>query len=84
MSRKLYTVAAIQTLFDFYTERGGEIIQVDCGGVGLGTVICIADGLKSAVIQEVYLNEWSSGHTVTLYKTLPKKYIKLMEEIQPC
>lgn len=80
MARKLYTISAIQTLFDFYTEHGGEVIQVDGGGVGLGTVICIADGLKSAVIQEVYLNEWNSGHTVTLYKTLPKKYIKMLED----
>lgn len=81
MSRKLYTTAAVQSLIDFYTGRGGEVIQVDEGGVGLGTVVCIADGLKSAVINEVYLNEWSSGHTVTLYKKLPKKYAKMMEEV---
>jgi hypothetical protein len=32
--------------------------------------------LKACVIQERYLNPWSSGHSVRFYNELPKKYAK--------
>ena len=34
------------------------------------------------IFKDVYLNEWSSTHSIRKYKKLPKKYIKLLEEYE--
>ena len=74
----------IGKLIDKYIDNGGTYIELYEGVLGYGTIIlCDNTGkLKQFVIQEKYLNEWSSYHTITTYnkRGLPKKYEKDLEE----
>jgi hypothetical protein len=74
-----YTNEAVQDLINAYVNRDGEVIEVVEGCLGYGTTICSAYGCKYAVIQEVFLNSWSSTHTIKMYNKLPKKYENLLE-----
>lgn len=78
---KIYTNKVVQDVIDNYLKKDGEIIEVIEGSLGYGTTICIGNGLKSTIIQEVFLNHWSSGHTIRMYNKLPKKYEKLLEKV---
>lgn len=78
-TKTLYSLQAVQNHIEKYNSIGGEVIEAVEGSLGYGTTICTADGKKSTVIQEVFINEWSSSHTITLYNKLPKKYEKLLE-----
>jgi hypothetical protein len=73
-TKTIYSLKAVQSLLEKYSAVDGEIIEAIEGTLGHGTTICTAHGKKSAVIQEVFINSWSSGHTITLYNKLPKKY----------
>ena len=75
---KLYTCSAVENLFAKYDEIGGICYEVIPGTLGYGLTICMADGYKSAVITEEYLNQWSSAHKVRFYNVLPKKYAKMI------
>lgn len=77
--RKLYTSGAIQELADYYIKNGGEVFEVIEGTLGWGTTVMVREGWKSTVVQEVYVNEWSSGHTVTSYNKLPRKYQAMID-----
>lgn len=59
-------------------RKGGAIITLHEGGVGLGTILCIAEGCKTSLIEEVYLNEWSSTHRIRMFSKIPKKYLDLI------
>ena len=80
MKQSTYTNEAVENLFERYIERDGEITEVIEGSLGYGTTICTAHGCKSAVIQEVFVNSWSSTHTIRMYNKLPKKYINLLNK----
>jgi hypothetical protein len=75
---KLYTNTAIDNLISWYELQGGDMTQITEGSLGHGLLILRADGFKSVVVQEVYINEWSSGHKVTRYNVLPKKYQEML------
>jgi hypothetical protein len=72
---KLYTIEACEKLIHHYIEHNGEIKTLEEGCLGLGKLLLTAPSLKTIVIQEVYINEWSSGHKVRIYKKTPKKYL---------
>lgn len=74
-----YTLEACENLINRYYELGGEVVTLEEGCLGLGLVMCYGDGLKTTIIQEVYLNPWSSGHTIRMYKKMPKKYEQMLE-----
>lgn len=74
----IYSNKVVQDVIDNYIKKDGEVTEVIEGCLGYGTTICIGDGLKSTIIQEVFLNSWSSGHTIRMYNKLPKKYEKLL------
>jgi hypothetical protein len=76
---KIYTLKACENLMQKFVDLGGEVLTVKEGCLGLGTTICFAEGKKTAVIQEVFLNAWSCGHTIRMYNKLPKKYEKMIE-----
>jgi len=77
---KHYRLSAVEDLINRYVERGGEVaIEIVEGSLGYGTTICFGDGLKTAVIQERFQNEWSSTHTITMYNKLPKKYQLMLD-----
>ena len=73
---KLYTLAACELLIDKYVnEFKGESTTIREGVLGLGTVLLhSAKGKKYILITEIYLNAWSSGHTIRMYNKIPKKY----------
>lgn len=72
---RLYSIKQIERLIQRYGQYPNpETIEIESGVLGFGTTILLADGCKSAVIKEVFINEWSSGHSVRLYNELPKKY----------
>jgi hypothetical protein len=80
MKNNLYSLSACEKLISKYLEIGGETKIIQEGSLGLGTVICFADGKKTAIIQEVFLNSWSSGHKVTMYNKTPKKYLNIINQ----
>lgn len=75
-----YDLEACENLIQRYYEKGGETVTIEEGCLGLGLVICYGDGLKTAIIKEVYLNEWSSTHTIRMYNKMPKKYEAMIDE----
>lgn len=78
---KLYSCTACQQVIDKYIEKGGEIAEITPGTLGYGTTICYGDGLKTTIIQEVYVNEWSSAHKIRQYNKMPKKYESILENL---
>lgn len=79
---KSYTLESLERLIQHYTDRGGQSVTLAEGGVGLGTVILFCDKLKTIVINEFFLNPWSSGHTIRMYNKIPKKYKEMLEKYE--
>lgn len=77
----MYTLSACEDVMNKYYETGGEVITLEEGVLGLGLVVCFGDGLKTCIIQERYLNEWSSGHTIRFYNKMPKKYATMIDNL---
>ena len=77
----IYTLSACEKLMEKNMVNHGENYHIKGGSLGLGLIICQAPGKKTAIIQETYLNAWSSGHTIRLYNKTPQKYQKLIEKI---
>lgn len=75
-----WNIEDIQRLFTQYADNGGEVREIREGVLGYGTTICFGHNLKTTVIQEIPLNEWSSGHTVRMYNKCPKKYQQYINE----
>lgn len=78
---KLYTLDACERLMEQYADNGGETYTLEEGTLGLGLVACVGNGLKTAIITEVYLNEWSSGHKIRFYNETPKKYQMMLDAV---
>ena len=76
---KLYSCSAIDNLIKQYNDVGGTAYEIEEGTLGYGLTVCVANGYKCAVIKEVPLNEWSSGHKVRFYNELPQKYANRIE-----
>ena len=70
----------INELIALYESKGGFYCQIKEGVLGFGKFILYGKGLKTAVVQEMYLNEWSSGHKMRFYNKTPKKYKKYTGE----
>ena len=79
---KLFTIRATQELIDKYVEKGGEMLTIDEGCLGVGNVILfdMTGKLKSFVIKEVYLNEWNSAQSIRGYNKLPDKYVQMIKD----
>lgn len=75
---KLYGLKVIEHLIDSYHKQGGEVIVIREGVLGYGDMVLTGDGLKTTVINERYINEWSSGHSIRLYNKVPKKYQQII------
>ena len=77
---KFYTLGTIEGLIKKYIDSGGEVSTLEEGSLGHGTsLLHNAPDKKVIVIKEVYLNSWSSGHTVRMHNRMPKKYEKALE-----
>ena len=76
----LYTYNAVQDLINRYVNKGGNFYEIEEGCLVQGLTICEAPGYKTAVIKEIYLNEWSSAQSVRFYNKTPKKYEKMIND----
>lgn len=79
---KLYSYRDAEELMNRYIEQGGDIHILDEGSLVYGLVICEGEGLKTAVIKEVYVSPWSSAQSIRMYNQTPKKYVKMIEEYE--
>ena len=84
--RALYSVELAADLIRDYLNNGGNVYALESGSLGFGLWICMAAGKKTAVIREVYINEWASAEKIRFYSKTPKKYAdkiaKNREEIE--
>lgn len=76
--KKLYSTEDVQEIIDVHRFNFGRIITIEEGSLGYGTMILFGEGLKTTIIKEVFLNEWSSVHTIRSYNKCPKKYEKYL------
>ena len=76
----LYTLKACDDIINKYINNGGEVIELEKGTLGYGLTVCFGEGLKTCIITEKYLNEWSSGHSIRFYNNTPKKYEQMIEK----
>lgn len=76
--KTLYDCDYIAHLISRYYDKGGEVITIEEGVLGYGLTIMFGDGLKTTIVKEVYINAWSSGHSVRMYRKTPKKYEKMI------
>lgn len=51
MKNNFYTLSACEKLISKYLEIGGETKIIQEGILGLGTVVCFANGKKTAIIK---------------------------------
>jgi hypothetical protein len=82
MKYTLYTLNACEELIDKYVnEFGGTSTQIEDGILGLGTLMLHgAPNKKSILIKETFINSWTSGHSVTMYNKIPKKYNEIISK----
>lgn len=78
---QLYDCTSVQELINKYLSRQGIIYTIDEGVLGHGTLVLSAPNCKYCIVQEVYLNEWSSGHKLRFYNNLPKKWEQAIDSI---
>lgn len=76
-----YSLEVVENLIYDYLEKGAEVVTIEQGSLGVGTVVCFGEGLKTSVIKEKYLNCWSSTHTIRMYNVMPKKYEILVDKV---
>ena len=77
----LYALSAVEQTINAWIAAGGQVDTVEEGTLGYGLTICHGDGLKTAVITEVPLNEWSSAHKIRFYNEMPKKYRQMLDDM---
>ena len=82
MAASLYALEAVEQTVNNWIEAGGEISTVEEGVLGWGLTICHGEGLRTAIIKEVPLNEWSSAHTIRIYNKMPKKYQAMLDDME--
>lgn len=75
----MYNYRQIDNLIAKYSNiENSEVIQTREGILGSGDWICTAPNKKTAIIKEIYVNEWCSTHIVKFYNKTPKKYINII------
>jgi len=75
----MYNYQQIDKLINRYSEiENSQTVQISEGVLGSGNWILTAPNKKTAIIKEVFVNSWSSTHTVKMYNKTPKKYLKFL------
>lgn len=75
----LYTGDSVKNLIEKYKEKNGLVFQMRETPIGYGDMILYGDNLKTTIIHEVVLNEWSSGYKIRMYNKFPEKYQKMLD-----
>jgi hypothetical protein len=77
----MYSYIEVDKLINRYLElENNEVLQTKEGILGSGNWICTAEGKRTAIITEVFVNSWKSTHTIKMYNKTPKKYLKILEQ----
>jgi len=75
----MYNYQQIDKLINRYSEiENSQTVQISEGVLGSGNWILTAPGKKTAIINEIFVNSWTSTHTVKMYNKTPKKYLKFL------
>ena len=75
----MYNYQQIDKLINRYSEiENSQTVQISEGVLGSGNWILTAPNKKTIIINEVFVNSWSSTHTVKMYNKTPKKYLKFL------
>lgn len=79
----LYSCSQVSDLIESYINKGGCMYEISEGTLGYGEIILYDNNnkLKTVIIKERYINEWSSGHSIRMYQKTPKKYQKILEGV---
>ena len=79
----IYSYKEIDRLIDRLIRRGYDCIQTQEGVLGSGNWICVSpdEHHLHVVVNEIYLNSWSSGHIIRRYRKLTKAHRKELEEL---
>jgi len=73
-----YNYQTVDKLINDYIENGGDAHQFAEGCLGSGN--WVLSGLYyKFVIKEIFISSWSSSHTITKYRKLPKEYQSIIE-----
>ena len=82
--RRLYSTTAVQKLMVQALEYNYDIRQFMPESLGVGGIALIApqEGWDNVIIEEKYLNEWSSGHTVRRCRKISARIQKLIEKFE--
>ena len=77
---KRYSYKAAEQAIEYLASMGYTPIQVDDGTLGIGHWIILAPDDKhyNVEIQEHYLNEWSSYHTIRNFDKVSKRIQALL------
>ena len=84
-TKKIDNLKTIYNLINKYYNAGGDVITLAEGCLGFGIMAFVNNGLnlKEFILEEYYINPWSSGHRLKVYPRggLPKKYLKMIDKI---
>lgn len=67
----------VKKLINRYLSSGGDCYTIE--GCLLDNYLLFGEKLKTIIIKEMYLNEWSSINTIRTYNNTPKKYKKVID-----
>lgn len=89
MKQAIYSVGETKKFIDHLVDKGWDCVCVAEGCCGIGDWICIApdDRHYNFIINEVYLNAWSSGQTVRRQAKLSKQNLARLnkaEQLELC
>lgn len=77
----MYSYKQVDSLINRYFDlENNEVVKIREGVLGSGDWLCTAEGKKTAVIKEIFVNSWYSTHTVRMYNKTPKKYLKFLSQ----
>ena len=79
-----YTVTVVESFLSKLSEMEYQLYQIQEGCLGCGDWICLPpdENHYGFEIREVYLNEWSSAHTVRRFSKVSRRQLKLINSIQ--
>ena len=81
MVKNLYTLRAVDKLItDAIEIYGAEVYTLE--GSLLDNFIITGEKIKTYIVKEVYLNEWSSAYNIRSYNEIPEKYKKVIDLIE--
>lgn len=78
----LYAYTSIDDFIIWYMKKGGQAYCIDEGVLASGDWILFdkRGKLKSCIIKEVYISDYSSGQSLRRYRKLPEKYAKMIRD----